>query len=142
MESEHFRLQISEYIDIVPYPKEESNEEIPDTDPIFDEKITALVGMEELDAQIRSMIGKGESMGRHQRHSACTVCGKEGDFSNIKYHIEIKHIQGISLPCSVCDMIFKSRKRLREHMKSQHSLILEGNRPGRPRSNKEQDGNS
>jgi len=134
-------FSISEYIDIDPFPKKGSSQEI-QADPSFKQESGASGGMEELGAQIRSMIGKGESMGRHQRNSACTVCGKEGDYNNIKYHIEITHIQGISLPCTVCNMTFKSRKRLRVHSKLQHSITLELGRPGRPRSKKDQDGNN
>ena len=51
---------------------------------------------------------------------ACVVCGKEDKYSNIKRHIEAKHIEGISIPCSFCERIFKSRRLLKEHNTIQH----------------------
>ena len=45
----------------------------------------------------------------------CTVCGKEGTSKNIKDHIEANHLEGISLPCTNCDKLFKTRNSLRKH---------------------------
>ena len=79
----------------------------------------------DLDAQIKALMTKGTTLwkeGRWDRWKiyACIVCGKEDKYSNIKRHIEAKHIEGISIPCSFCERIFKSRRLLKEHNTIQH----------------------
>ena len=49
----------------------------------------------------------------------CKVCGKEGKGSAIKDHIEANHLEGIVIPCNVCDKTFRSRNGFRLH-KRQH----------------------
>ena len=56
---------------------------------------------------------------RQQRADRCKVCGKEGMGSAIKDHIEANHIEGIVLPCNLCEKTFRSRKTLREHKRLQ-----------------------
>ena len=69
----------------------------------------------ELDEQIKSMTVKGQSMPR-----MCKVCGKEGTYQNIKDHIEIHHIEGVCLPCDLCQKTFRSRNNLRMHKYNSH----------------------
>ena len=38
----------------------------------------------------------------------CKVCGKEGFGRNIKDHIEANHLEGIVIPCSLCNKTFRS----------------------------------
>jgi len=76
-----------------------------------------------LNEQIKLMIGPGLSMGVKQRNSMCKVCGKESSWSNIKDHIESKHIEGISIPCGLCDKAFKTRKVLKHHHRQAHSSV-------------------
>ena len=45
----------------------------------------------------------------------CQVCGKEGQWSNIRDHIEMNHLEGISIPCNICNKIYWSRKTLSIH---------------------------
>ena len=45
----------------------------------------------------------------------CKVCGKEGVATQIRDHIEANHLEGIIIPCNLCDKTFRSRKRLRNH---------------------------
>ena len=74
--------------------------------------------MTELDQQIETMIGRGENMveyGRvHKRMNevfVCQVCGKEsGQKINMKDHIEAYHLEGISIPCNICEKTYRSRK--------------------------------
>ena len=85
------------------------------------------VDMDELDEKVNSLIGSsdnrlGESY-RNEKASVCSVCGKEGSRSNIRGHIEAKHITGISQTCNVCTKILKTRDGLRTHMKKSHSEI-------------------
>ena len=37
----------------------------------------------------------------------CKVCGKEEIKSGITKHIEAKHVEGLSLPCNVCEKTFR-----------------------------------
>ena len=45
----------------------------------------------------------------------CKVCGKEGMGRNIKDHIEANHLEGIIIPCNLCDKTFRSRAGFRQH---------------------------
>jgi len=72
-----------------------------------------------LDQQIKSMMSKSTSWlsnGKVQkRASLCKVCGKEDSYRNIKDHVEINHITGLSAPCSLCGKTFRNRISLRKH---------------------------
>ena len=37
----------------------------------------------------------------------CKVCGKEDISCNIKRHIEAKHLEGVSIPCNLCEKTFR-----------------------------------
>ena len=83
--------------------------------------------MKELDEQIETMIGRGENMVRQGSQRmvkayVCQVCGKEGQKINIKDHIEAKHLEGISIPCSLCEKTFRSRDGHRHHMRNHNSF--------------------
>ena len=71
-------------------------------------------GMEELNDQIKTMWTYDTQDG--QRAYACNVCGKIAKSNtNIRDHIERNHIEGISLPCNLCNKTFRSRKALAQH---------------------------
>ena len=65
--------------------------------------------LQELDKKIISMIVLGQNMlaSGKQRASVCQVCGKEGQTSSIKDHIEANHLQGITIPCNLCEKTFR-----------------------------------
>ena len=72
--------------------------------------------LKELDEKVKSMMEKGQnrtSDGRFMK--ICKVCGKEGAGIAIRDHIEVNHLDGISLPCNVCDKTFRTRRNLRLH---------------------------
>ena len=78
--------------------------------------------IDQLEEMVRSMMEKSENMcqnhnkdKRQQRADRCKVCGKEGMGSAIKDHIEANHIEGIVLPCNLCDKTFRSVNALRLH---------------------------
>jgi len=73
--------------------------------------------VEELDAQVISMIQRTQNRTKDNKAVAdmCTVCGKEGYVRDIKDHIEAQHLDGVSLPCSFCGKVFRSRSGLRHH---------------------------
>jgi len=77
--------------------------------------------LHELDDKINSMISKSENTIKEGktmiRATICTVCGKEGKLSQIKDHIEAKHLEGVSIPCNYCEKTFRSRSGLRMHRK-------------------------
>ena len=54
----------------------------------------------------------------------CTVCGKEERSGNLKIHIEANHLEGISIPCNLCEKIFRSRSALKQHHYRHKYLIL------------------
>ena len=79
--------------------------------------------MKELDEKIETMMVRGQNMIRKtptEMFSAfvCQVCGKKGRKHHIKDHIEVKHLEGISIPCSLCEKILKSRSGLRHHLRT------------------------
>ena len=86
--------------------------------------------LKELEDQVQSMMEKGSNLvssgkdknGKETFRTAfvCKVCKKEGQMVNIRDHIEANHLEGISLPCSFCENISRSRQASRLHMKTYH----------------------
>ena len=86
--------------------------------------------LQALDEKVKSMMGKSQNMipsGKHpngtqkqQIASICKVCGKEGIATQIRDHIEVNYLEGISLPCDHSDKAFSSRVSLRVHKRSFH----------------------
>ena len=52
---------------------------------------------------------------KQTRAAICKVCGKEGLSHHIKDHIEVYHLEGISIPCDNCEKSFSARPNLRNH---------------------------
>ena len=50
----------------------------------------------------------------------CTLCGKEAIIGNLKNHIEANHLEGISVPCNLCEKTFRSRASLAVHKHTNH----------------------
>ena len=50
----------------------------------------------------------------------CKLCGKEGQAGNIRNHIEANHLDGISVPCAICEKEFSTRKALQHHKSRYH----------------------
>ena len=76
---------------------------------------------EELDERVKSLMEKSQNRTANGLCFAdrCKACGKEGYGRNIKDHIEANHLEGIVIPCNLCDKTFRSRNGLRLH-KIQH----------------------
>ena len=65
-------------------------------------------GIKELDGKVKSMWILIKQNGPSTY--VCKVCGKEARFNTqIRDHIEANHIEGISLPCHICEKTFRSR---------------------------------
>ena len=67
--------------------------------------------LEELEERVKSMMEKSQNKYANgvQWAYVCKVCGKEGMGKNIKDHIEANHLEGIVIPCNLCDKTFRSR---------------------------------
>ena len=82
--------------------------------------------LQELDETVKAMMETSENMvqkggGRGQeRAKICKICGREGLSNVIKEHIEVIHLDGVSIPCNLCDKILRTRRDLRRHRKSVH----------------------
>ena len=74
-------------------------------------------GLQELDQQVKSMMKKSQNKIKDGTRKAyiCQVCGKEGHHSAIRNHIEANHLEGVSLPCNLCERAFRSRHNLNRH---------------------------
>ena len=80
--------------------------------------------LKELDKSVKEMMETSENMiqdGKCQKRAEiCKVCGKEGSYTNIKSHIEAKHLEGVSIPCKLCEKILRSRHALSNHILRYH----------------------
>ena len=63
-------------------------------------------------------LGKGKDCAK-----ICKVCGKEGQAMAITNHIEANHLDGVSVPCNLCEKILRSRAALRTHISRYHKNI-------------------
>ena len=70
--------------------------------------------LEELKEQTNSMMRKtskrGQKRGKGQESKViyiCKLCGKEGEKTNVRTHIEANHIKGFSIPCNDCPKTFR-----------------------------------
>ena len=73
--------------------------------------------LKELEERVKSMMEKSQNKVANGRGFAhlCKVCGKEDMGSHIKDHIEANHLEGIIIPCNLCDKTFRSRNAFRQH---------------------------
>ena len=60
-------------------------------------------------------LGKGKDCAK-----ICKVCGKATAITN---HIEANHLDGVSVPCNLCEKILRSRAALRTHISRYHKNI-------------------
>ena len=102
-----------------------SQEEEPDIFQMDYERETdvTLADPANLALQIKAMIGLGQTIGGKQKNNVCKVCGKEGTYGNIRNHIELKHMEGIALPCDLCGDTFTTRRKLTHHHKTSHTTV-------------------
>ena len=72
--------------------------------------------LQELDVKVKTMMVKSQNRISSGRQVAfiCKVCGKVGHSINIRDHIEANHLEGISLPCDLCEKNLQVKKRNEE----------------------------
>ena len=82
--------------------------------------------LQELDEQVKSMMENSQNMvqegKQRKRAKICKACGKEGNPTAIKDHIEANHLDGVSLPCNNCEKTFRSRIAKRMHKCKSYTL--------------------
>ena len=83
------------------------------------------VELDNLDAQIKSMMTKSDISCGQGKLATCNVCGKEGPAMGMPRHIEANHITGLSHSCNFCGKISRSRNALRKHNYSCHRDLLQ-----------------
>ena len=85
-------------------------------------KNTIPADVDDLDAQIRSMITKSEmSLGPGKgKMASCNICGKQAPYRDLPRHVESKHLDGISHACDICGSISRSKNALRLHKMQKH----------------------
>ena len=74
---------------------------------------------------LKSMIEKVEDI-THGTLIQCAVCKrsyKSAQTTNLKNHIEAKHIDNVRFTCSVCGGVFSSRASFRTHSRNFHKDI-------------------
>ena len=86
--------------------------------------------LQALDDKVKSMMEKGQKMvpakkradgtPKQETSRICKVCGKEGLYTLIKNHIEANHLEGICIPCGLCEKTFSSRNAISQHKSKSH----------------------
>ena len=74
--------------------------------------------MYELDEKLKTMMVLGNPTPDRKTAYICQVCGKEGQWMQIRDHIEANHLEGIIVPCNHCEKTFRSRNALRWHKRT------------------------
>ena len=86
--------------------------------------LSKTANLQELDETVKEMMERSENMiqvgKRQERAKICKVCGKEGHGNYIKHHIESNHMEGVSIPCKLCDKKLRSRHALSNHILRYH----------------------
>ena len=82
--------------------------------------------VQQLDEEVKAMMDSTENVttigSTRKRVWTCKVCGKDGQWANIKTHIEANHItSNVSHSCDICGKISRSRDGLRKHKAKVHS---------------------
>ena len=79
------------------------------------------VDLTELDEKVKSLMEKSPNRdSRGQFAYVCKICGKEGQGRNIKDHIEANHLEGVVIPCNICEKTFRTRQALGQHKGKTH----------------------
>ena len=113
-----------------PHPDLKRNGKVPSAASAVAISNQSNTDLKALDEKVKSMMEKGLNMipvgrqangtPRQESMWICKVCGKEGRWHIIKDHIEVHHLEGIYIPCNLCDKTFSARNNLRIHKSKVH----------------------
>ena len=79
---------------------------------------------QKLDEKIHSIIKKTSRKSRYGNPIyVCSTCGKEGEKSEMRKHIEANHLEGVSIPCNFCEKTFRSRNARNVHILRHHKVL-------------------
>ena len=81
--------------------------------------------MERSENMIATRKKQSDGKSSQRRAFRCKVCGKEAQSQHIVNHIEAHHMEGISIPCEMCDKRFSARVNLTMHKTKHHKYKLE-----------------
>ena len=74
--------------------------------------------LEGLNEKVKVMLEKSHNVAANgKKLFICRVCGKEGEYMNVKRHIEANHLEGVSIPCNLCEKTSRSRHALTMHVR-------------------------
>ena len=74
--------------------------------------------LEGLNEKVKAMLEKSHNVAANgKKLFICRVCGKEGEYMNVKRHIEANHLEGVSIPCNLCEKTSRSRHALTMHVR-------------------------
>ena len=78
---------------------------------------------QELNEKVKSMLEKTQSVTANGKKPlyVCKACGKQGECMNVQRHIEANHLEGVSIPCNLCEKTSRSRNGLMKHKKKDHA---------------------
>ena len=86
---------------------------------------TVAADLQDLDDKIKSMMEVSENViggsQGNKRKRICKICGKEGQWVDIRNHIESHHITGVSHTCDICGTVTRSRHALSMHKHRKHT---------------------
>ena len=82
--------------------------------------VTVSLSLQDLDDKIKSMMMFSENKIKNGKETAriCKVCGKEGQWSALRDHIEAHHITGLSHTCNICGTTTRSRQAMIMHKRN------------------------
>jgi len=85
------------------------------------------LSQEELSDKVKSVMEMTQNRTQYGKGYlyTCKVCGKEGQSGTVQQHIEANHLEGISIPCNMCEKTTKSRRELTEHKRRYHTAKLQ-----------------
>ena len=81
------------------------------------QQTTKNTDIEGLDRDVKAMMIFNENK------YICKMCGKRGNYSQMRNHIERNHMTGISVPCELCGTAYKSRHGLASHKSQFHRKV-------------------
>ena len=114
-----------------PYPDLKRKRNVPITAPTAVAiQNQSSIDLQALDEKVKSMMEKGQKMipagkqtngtPKQAKSCICKVCGMEGLFKSIRDHIERNHLDGICIPCELCEKTFSTRHDLCCHKSRNH----------------------